>query len=50
MVVVAAGRDEHGLVAVALRDVEAEDVAIEGKRPVDVRRGGMPKVSASRPA
>ena len=37
MVVVATGRDERSLVADALRHVEAENVAIEGERPVDVR-------------
>ena len=34
---VAARRDEGRLVAQLLRDVEAEDVAVEGERPVDVR-------------
>ena len=33
---VAAGRDERGLVAVPLHHVEAEDVAVEGERAVDV--------------
>ncbi len=37
MVVVAAGREKGGLVADPLREVEAEDVAVEGKRAVDVR-------------
>ena len=34
--VVAAGRDERRLVAVPLHHVEAEDVAVEGERAVDV--------------
>src|SRR4051812_10716257 len=34
--VVATRADEGGLVAVALRDVEAEHVSIEAQRPVDV--------------
>jgi hypothetical protein len=35
--VVAAGRDERRLVAESLRHVEAEDVAVEAERAVDVR-------------
>ena len=34
---VAPRRDERGLVAVALHDVEAEDVAVERQRAVDIR-------------
>src|SRR3954447_8844778 len=36
VVVVAAGRDEHGLLAVALRQPEAEHAAVEGQRAVEV--------------
>src|SRR5205085_8528607 len=37
VVVVAARREERGLVAVALGHVEAEHVTVEGERAVDVR-------------
>ena len=37
MVVVAAGGEERGLVAQALRHVEAEHVSVERERTVDVR-------------
>jgi len=37
VVVVAAGREERRLVAHALHLVEAEDVAVEAERAVDVR-------------
>jgi hypothetical protein len=36
MVVIAAGGEEHRLVAIALRHLEAEHVAIEGERPVEI--------------
>ena len=36
MVVVTTGRDERGLVAVTLHLLEAEDVAVEPERTVDV--------------
>ena len=36
MVVVAAGRDERGLLAVALHQPEAEHAAVEGERAVEI--------------
>jgi hypothetical protein len=36
MVVIAAGRHEGGLGAVALHQLEAEDAAIEAERPVEI--------------
>jgi hypothetical protein len=36
MMVVAAGRDERRLGAVALHQLEAEDAAIKGQRPVEI--------------
>ena len=36
MVMVAAGRDEGGLGAVALGQLEAEHAAVEGERPLEV--------------
>ena len=49
MVVVAAGRDERGLLAVALDQLEAEHAAVEGERAVEVGDLEVDVADAERP-
>jgi len=47
VVMVAARREEHGVPPVATRHLEAEDVAVEGERPVEIGHGEMDVADAS---